>query len=186
VKYDGSTRFGTITKSNENRVWNMGWENGFLLFVFSLVLILFLDSSALRIYKIDDIDIDSGGKFSSVFNRNNEYKFGDNSIVDVEVDMNKKTIHYFINNNLCPYYHFDISSSSLLFGINAVNSKGIIEIICVKKMKRSSVNPCAKCEGMKWKKVLFFLYFVYYYFRNIKNTVSSCYTYLDKFIYFNK
>jgi hypothetical protein len=117
---------------------------------------LFLDSSALRLWNVDDIKIGSGWEWSSEFNRNNEYKLGDNSIVDVEVDMNKKTIHYFINNNLCPYYHSDISSSPFLFGISGVNSKGIIEIICVKKTKTSSVNPSSKCEGMKWIKVLFF------------------------------
>jgi hypothetical protein len=86
--------------------------------------------------------------------------------------MNKKTIHYFINNNLCPYYHYDISPSPLLFGISGVNSKGIIEIICVKKTRRSSVDPCAKCEGMKWKKVLFFNYFIYYNSSENKDSVS--------------
>jgi hypothetical protein len=117
---------------------------------------LFLDSSALDIWKVDDIEIGSGDGWSQVFNTNNEYKFGDNSIVDVEVDMNKKTIHYFINNNLCPYYHSDISSSPLVFGISGYNSKGIIEIICVKKTRRSSINPYFKCKGMKWERVLFF------------------------------
>jgi hypothetical protein len=156
VKYDGSIRFGTIIKSKENRVWNIGCEKGFFLFAFLSILILILDSSALRIYNLDDIDIGSGDVWSSDFNSNNEYEFGDNSIVDMEVDMNKKTIHYFINNNLCPYYHFDISSS-LLFGISGYNSKGIIEIISVKKMRRTSVNPCSKCEGMKWIKVLFLI-----------------------------
>jgi hypothetical protein len=146
VKYDGYLFFGTITKSKENRVWNIGFEKGFFLFVFLSILISFLDSSALRIWKVDDIDIGSGGVWSPIFNTNNENKFGDNSIVDVEVDMKKKTIHYFINNNLCPYYHLDISSSPLLFGISGVNSKGIIEIISIKKTKKSSVYPSAQCK----------------------------------------
>jgi hypothetical protein len=166
VKYDRSIKFGTITKSKENRVWNIGSEKGFFLFVFLSFLILLLDSSALGIYKVDDMQIGSGNVWSSGFNSNNEYEFGDNSIVDVEVDMNKNTIHYFINNNLCPYYHFDISSFPLLFGINGYNSKGIIEIICVKKTKKSSINPCAQCEGIKWRKVLFFNYFIYYFSKN--------------------
>jgi hypothetical protein len=95
--------------------------------------------------------------------------------------MKKKTIHYFINNNLCPYYHSDISSSPLLFGISGYISKGIIEIIYIKK--RSSVNPCSKCEGMKWRKVLFFNYFVYYNFRKTKDSVYLCLTFLDKFLF---
>jgi hypothetical protein len=172
VKYDGYLFFGTITKSKENIVWNIGCEKGIFLFVILSILILFLDSSALEIYNVKGIDIGSGGKWSSEFNTNNEYKFGDNSIVDVEVDMNKNTVHYFINNNLCPYYHFDISSFPLVFGISAIRSKGIIEIICVKKTRRSSVNPSVKCEGMKWIKVLFFNYFFYYNFRKIKDSVS--------------
>jgi hypothetical protein len=87
--------------------------------------------------------------------------------------MNKKTIHYFINNNLCPYYHFDICSSPLLFGISGYGSKGIIEIISVKKVKRSSIDPSAECEGIKWIKVLFFFnYFAYYYSSENKDSVS--------------
>jgi hypothetical protein len=121
---------------------------------------LFSDSSAIRIYKVDDIYIGSGWKCSPKFNKNNEYKFGDNSIVDVEVDMNKKTIHYFINNNLCPYYHSNISSSPLLFGINGFNSKGIIEVTSINKMKKSSINSSAKCKAIKWIKVLFFNFFI--------------------------
>jgi hypothetical protein len=127
----------------------------FLIYIF-ISFYIFLDSSALNIWKVDCIDIGCGWKWSSEFNKNNEYKVGDNSIVDVEVNMNKKTIHYFINNNLCPYYHFDIFSSPLLFGISASYSNGIIEIIFIKKTKRSSVNPSTKCKGMKWIKVLFF------------------------------
>jgi hypothetical protein len=101
-------------------------RKAFSYLCFLSALILILDSSALRICNVDDIQIGSGWEWSSKFNTNNEYKFGDNSIVDVEVNMNKKTIHYFINNNLCPYYHSDISSSPLLFGINAIYSNGII------------------------------------------------------------
>jgi hypothetical protein len=144
----------------------------------------FSDSSALRIYKVENMQIGSGSVWSSGFNRNNEYKFGDKSIVDVEVDMNKKTICYFINNNLCPYYHFDISSSPLLFGITGFNSKGNIKIISVKKIKNPSMNPSSKCEGMKWERVLFFFdYFVYYCFRKIKDSVCLCQTFLDKFFF---
>jgi hypothetical protein len=177
VKYDGSIKFGTITKSKEYRVCDIGWEKSFSLFVYLSILILLLDSSALQIYKVDDIQIGSGWKWSAVFNRNNEYKFGDNSIVDVEVDMNKRTIHYFINNNLCPYYHSDISSSPLLFGISGFSSNGIIEIISLKKLKKSSVDPSTstECEGMKWVKVLFFFdYFVYYNFRMIRDFIFLC------------
>jgi hypothetical protein len=177
MKYDGSIRFGTITKSKENRVWYMGWENGFFLFAFLSFLILFLDSSALHIYKVDDIEIGSGGICSPVFNRNNEYEFGDNSIVDVEVDMNKNTIHYFINNNLCPYYHSDISSSPLVFGISAICSNGIIEIISVKKTKKSSVDPSTKCEGIKWIKVLFFLIILFIITLGILKIVFVCVKY---------
>jgi hypothetical protein len=109
------------------------------------------DSSALQIHKDNDIYIDSAGNWSSSFNENNEYNFGNNSIVDVEVDMNKKTIHYFINTKLCPYFHSYISSSPLVFGISAKKSHAIIKVLCVKKMRKSFVNFSGKCKAMKWK-----------------------------------
>jgi hypothetical protein len=82
---------------------------------------------------------------------NNEYNFGDNSVVEVEVDMEKKVIFYFINKKQYPYYICDVSSSPLLFGISSYYSNCILEVLSIKKIVKSSSDPSVSCEAMKWK-----------------------------------
>jgi hypothetical protein len=105
------------------------------------------------LYGSDCGQIGCGYNWSNNFNNNNnEYNVGDNTIVEVEVDMKKKMIFYFINNKQCPYYICDISSSPLLFGINALYSNSILEIVSVKKMMKSTIDYSVSCEAMKWRK----------------------------------
>jgi hypothetical protein len=99
----------------------------------------------------DYAQIISGGKWTENFNKNNEYNVGDNAVVEVEVDMKKKVIFYFINGKQCPYYICDVSCFPLLFGINAINSNSILEILSIKKIVKSSSDPSVRCETMKWK-----------------------------------
>jgi hypothetical protein len=66
--------------------------------------------------------VDANNVFSSNFNENNEFNVGDRSFVNVEVDLQKKRIYYFINKKQCPYYSNSVSSSPLLFGISAYYS----------------------------------------------------------------
>jgi hypothetical protein len=96
-------------------------------------------------------EIFSGGNWSDNFNWNNKYNVGDNTVVEVEVDMEKKVIFYFINKKQCPYYVCDVSSSPLLFGINAYYSNSILEILSIKKIVKSSSDPSVPCEAIKWK-----------------------------------
>jgi hypothetical protein len=72
-------------------------------------------------------------------------------MIEVEVDMEKKMIFYFINSKQCPYYISDVSSSPLLFGISADDSNAILEVLSVKKMVKSSADSSVPCEAMKWK-----------------------------------
>jgi hypothetical protein len=81
-----------------------------------------------------------------------EYDLGDNTEVEIEVDMEKKGIFYFINKMQCPYYICGVSSSSLLFGISADYSNAVLKVLSVKKMEKSSAHPSLKCDGIKWKK----------------------------------
>jgi hypothetical protein len=112
----------------------------------------YLDSSCLLLFYGSDLaQICSGGKWSKYFNRNNEYNAGYNTVVEVEVDMEKKAIFYFINKKQCPYYISDISSSPLLFGISAALSNAIVQVLSVKKMRKSSSDPSVRCESIKWK-----------------------------------
>jgi hypothetical protein len=69
---------GLISKSKENRVCYIGDES---------------QSSALFLDNTYEAQICSGGNISNDFNRNNKYKLGDNSIIDVEVDCEKKIEH---------------------------------------------------------------------------------------------
>jgi hypothetical protein len=96
--------------------------------------------------------IRSRGKWSEYFNKNNEYNVGDNTVVEVEADMEKKVIFYFINNKQCPYYISDVSSSPLLFGIREWYSNSILEVLSVKRMVKSSSDPSVLCQAIKWKK----------------------------------
>jgi hypothetical protein len=104
------------------------------------------------LYGSKDAEIRSGKNGSKNFNRNNECNVGDNTVVEMEVDMEKKVIFYFINKKQCPYYISDVSSSPLLFGINASKSNCILEILSIKKMVKSSSDPSVPCEAVKWKK----------------------------------
>jgi hypothetical protein len=66
--------------------------------------------------------------------------------------MEKKVIFYFINKKQCPYYISDISSFPLLFGISAIQSNAILEVLSVKKIVKSSSDPSVPCKAMKWIK----------------------------------
>jgi hypothetical protein len=106
----------------------------------------------LRLWGSNEANIVSGDNWSKNFNKNNEYNIGDNTIIEVEVDIEKKVIFYFINKKQCPYYISDVSSSLLLFGINAGVSKAILEVLSVKKIVKSSSDPSVPCEAAKWVK----------------------------------
>jgi hypothetical protein len=111
----------------------------------------YLDSSCLFLYCSDWAQIGCGYNWSGNFNRNKEYYVGDNTEVEVEIDMEKKVIFYFINKKQCPYYISDVSSSPLLFGISAYYSNAILEVFSVKKIVKSSSDPYVRCKAMKWK-----------------------------------
>jgi hypothetical protein len=96
--------------------------------------------------------ISSGGKWSLNFNWNNKYNVGDNTVVEVEADVEKKVIFYFINKKQCPYYISDVSSSRLLFCIRTLNSNSILEVLSIKKIVKSSSDRSVPCEAIKWRK----------------------------------
>jgi hypothetical protein len=139
-----------ISKSKENKVWDIGFESQ------SSALFLDGDFSAL---------LRSGKNFSDYFNRNDEFKYNYNSIVDVEVDCEKKTIYFFIYKKQCPYYVSDICSSSfpVLFGFSSYSSP-IIEVFSLSKILPSSsyIKSSLKCEEVKWVLILFFILFFFF------------------------
>jgi hypothetical protein len=72
-------------------------------------------------------------------------------MIDVEVDMNNKTIYFFLSSKQFHSYVNNIPSSCLLFGISANYSTSIVEVISVRKLKKSSADPSVICEPQKWR-----------------------------------
>jgi hypothetical protein len=133
---------GVMSKSKEKNIWNIGNET---------------ESSALLLYFFS-VAICSAKNLSKLFNENDEFKLADNSIFDMKVDCEKKTIYYFINKKQCPYYISDISSFSfpLVFGFSSC-ALPIIEVISIYKSNKSDscFNSSLKCEAIKWVSIFF-------------------------------
>jgi hypothetical protein len=140
IKNDGYLYLGVISKLKENKVWNIGNEPGLLF-----------NSICLYLFRSNNAGIGSGNNWSKNFNENNEYNVGDNTVVEVDVDMEKKVIFYFINKKQCPYYISDVYSSPLLFGMGAIQSNSILAVLSIKKMAKSSADSSVPCEAIKWK-----------------------------------
>jgi hypothetical protein len=85
---------------------------------------------------------------SSFFNKRNEFRVGEGSTVDIEVDLCKKIIIFFINKEQCPYIVENVSDHSLplLFGISGDTLSSIIEVVSVQK---SRVSSCSNINGFK-------------------------------------
>jgi hypothetical protein len=123
----------------------------FIFITFMTCSVFFLlGSSALHLRGEDYAQIGSGGQWSPNFNKRNIYGVKHNAVISVEVNMNKKTIHYFINYSHCPYYHSDIHCYSLLFGITGLLTNAILELISVCKLKKSTVDSSLECMEKKW------------------------------------
>jgi hypothetical protein len=139
-----------ICKSKENRVHDIGNES---------------QSSALIMYRDYTADIGSGKNWSEMFNKNNEFEYRKNSVIDVEVDCENKTIYFFINKKQCPYYISDISSFPLLFGFTSFRSP-IIEVVLLFKMHRSSsfVNSSVLCKPVKCVSIYLLYLCINYFF----------------------
>jgi hypothetical protein len=122
-----------VSKSKEIKVFNIGGES---------------QSSSLFLNSDYQACIGSGGNWSKEFNKNNEFEYGDNSIVNIEVNCEEKTIYFFISKSQCPYYISNICSSSfpLLFCFSSPYSP-IIEVNSLFKILPSSsyINPSVKC-----------------------------------------
>jgi hypothetical protein len=95
--------------------------------------------------------IGSGGQWSQNFNKQNIYDVKNNGVISIEVDMKEKTIHYFLNYSLCPYYHSGINSYiSVVFGICGIFADAVVELISVCKLKKPTVDKSLECVEKKW------------------------------------
>jgi hypothetical protein len=98
------------------------------------------------------VQIYSESNISPEFNENNKHIIANNSFVEVEVNINKKAVFFFMNHKQYLYYVFPIPSSvfPLLFGISGHNTSSVVEVISVQKLLRSSFYVSAECEKISW------------------------------------
>jgi hypothetical protein len=106
---------------------------------------------ALSIHNPEWVEICSGDYCSYCFNENNNLKVGNNSLVEVEIDINKKIVLFYINGMQCPYYVDDVVSSPLLFGVSGRDTQSIVEILLVQKLSNSSIISSLNNNKIKWK-----------------------------------
>jgi hypothetical protein len=99
-------------------------------------LLLFYSESASFVICPSGSYINYGG--SSSGNLGEESDFGENSIIDLELNMNNKSLYFFVNNKLLPYIVDNISSSSLYFGITGYYTISTVEVISFLKLRKPS------------------------------------------------
>jgi hypothetical protein len=77
--------------------------------------------------------------------------------IEVEVDVNNKSIYSFINRKQCPYYISDIPSSSfpLLFAIREFHTSSIVEVSSLQVPIKPSYDFSVNCEKIVWEKFFY-------------------------------
>jgi hypothetical protein len=69
-----------------------------------------------------------------------QFPFIENSVVELELNMNEKTLYFFLNNKQIPYFICNVSSSPLSFGISGCWTNSNIEIISLLKLHKPTIN----------------------------------------------
>jgi hypothetical protein len=142
----------------------MGMDFGFhifmILFIYFVLLILFvlIGSCGLNIFSNYAI-ICKKYNHSCKFNQNNEYDVCDNTIIDVEVNTEIKSIFFIINRRVCPFYISNIYSCSfpLVFGISGLFTSSVVEVLYVYQLFRSSISIN---RFFFWFVLFFFFFFL--------------------------
>jgi hypothetical protein len=106
-----------------------------LFFIFLYLSLFYSESASFHISPIGSC-IYCGGWSS--YDLGKQKDFGENSIIELELNMNNKSLYFFYNNKLLPYVIDIISSSSLYFGINGYNTISTVEVISFLKLKKPS------------------------------------------------
>jgi hypothetical protein len=88
--------------------------------------------------------------FSPILNKE-QFPFVKNSVVELELNMNEKTLYFFLNNKQIPYFIYNISSSPLSFGISGLNTNSSIEIISLLKLHKPTINNNIPSEKIEWQ-----------------------------------
>jgi hypothetical protein len=84
--------------------------------------------------------------------------FAENSIVELELNMKRKTLHFFINNKQLCHSVDNINTVPLCFGISGSNSSSSVEIVSLLELQKETVNDNndnnnnIKCTEHNWNK----------------------------------
>jgi hypothetical protein len=81
-----------------------------------------------------------------------EFPFVENSIVELELNMNEKTLYFFLNNKQIPYFIYNTYSSPLSFGISGEYTNSNIEIISLLKLHKPTTNNNVRSVKLEWRK----------------------------------
>jgi hypothetical protein len=118
----------------------------FLVLFLFLFLLICLESASLTLYPNSSF-INYGGSSSYIGKQSD---FGENSTIEMEVNMNEKTLHFFINRTKLPYVVHNITSPSLSFGISAgYRTKLTVELLSLIKLNKPSANN-QNCTKFQW------------------------------------
>jgi hypothetical protein len=107
----------------------------FFILLLLLLSLLYSGSACFSIYP-NFSSIYYGDAFSACLE--NQYDFGENSIIELELNMNFKSLNFFYNNKLLSYVVDNISSSSLYFFISGYCTNSTVEVISFLKLRKPS------------------------------------------------
>jgi hypothetical protein len=79
-------------------------------------------------------------------------RMGDNGEVGVEADFPRAELHYFVNDTQLHYIVAHVHTSPLLFGLSAVDSNAVVEILSLQKLTRPTFNCKEKYMSVDWFK----------------------------------
>jgi hypothetical protein len=80
-----------------------------------------------------------------------QFPFFENSVVELELNINEKTLYFFLNNKQIPYFIYNISSSPLSFGITGRWTNSSIEIISLLKLHKPTINNNISFKKIEWE-----------------------------------
>jgi hypothetical protein len=79
-----------------------------------------------------------------------QFHFVENCVVELELNVNEKTLYFFLNNKQIPYFIYNISSSPLSFGISGYKTNSSIEIISFLKLHKPTINNNIPSQKFEW------------------------------------
>jgi hypothetical protein len=119
----------------------------FLVLFLFFILFIYLESASLKICSYGSY-IYYSGFYSSSFGK--QSNFGESSTIEMEVNMNEETLHFFINKTQLPCVVHNITSPSISFGISGIYTELTVELLSLIKLNKPSSN-IQNCTKFDWE-----------------------------------